>query len=147
MTTRYFALVVGVVYVAIGILGFVPALRTPPPPAADQLAVTAGYGLLFGLFPVNVVHNTVHLGIGIWGIAAYATYPAARLFARGLAMIYGILAIMGFFPVLRTTFGLAPLFGHDIWLHALTAIVAAYFGFREPVAVERTHAERSRRAA
>jgi hypothetical protein len=26
-------------------------------------------------------------------------------------------------------FGLVPLFSHDIWLHALTALGAAYFGF------------------
>jgi hypothetical protein len=109
--------------------------------------VPAGYGLLFGLFPVNVVHNLVHLGVGIWGIAAYATYPAARVYAQALAVIFGILTIMGFFPVLSTLFGLAPLFGHDIWLHALTAIVAAYFGFREPAVMERTQAERPRRAA
>jgi len=30
---------------------------------------------------------------------------------------------------LRTTFGLVPLYGHDVWLHAVLAAVAAYFGF------------------
>jgi hypothetical protein len=37
---------------------------------------------------------------------------------------------MGFIPLLNTTFGLVPLYGHDLWLHAALAIVAAYFGFR-----------------
>ena len=147
MTTRYFALVLGIVYAVVGVLGFLPALRTPPPPGASDLVVPAGYGLLFGLFPVNVVHNLVHIGVGLWGIAAYATYPAARVFAQGIAVIFGVLTIMGFFPVLGTLFGLAPLFGHDIWLHALTAIAAAYFGFREPAVLERADAERPRRAA
>jgi hypothetical protein len=32
-------------------------------------------------------------------------------------------------PGLRTMFGIAPLFGHDVWLHALLAIGAAYFAF------------------
>ena len=36
---------------------------------------------------------------------------------------------MGLIQVLSTTFGLIPLYGHDVWLHALLAIVAAYFGF------------------
>jgi hypothetical protein len=30
---------------------------------------------------------------------------------------------------LYTTFGLIPLYGHDIWLHAVLAAVGAYFGF------------------
>ena len=53
----------------------------------------------------------------------------ARNYARGLAIFYGLLAIMGLIPGLNTTFGLIPIFGHDIWLHALSALVAAYFGF------------------
>ena len=38
---------------------------------------------------------------------------------------------MGLVPALRldTTFGLVPLYGNDIWLHALLAIGAGYFGF------------------
>jgi hypothetical protein len=147
MNTRYFALIAGIVYAAVGLLGFIPGLRTAPPPGAPELNVSAGYGLLFGLFPINVVHNIVHLALGIWGIVAYASFPAARRYAQGLAVIYGVLAVLGFFPVLNTLFGLAPLFGHDIWLHALTAIVAAYFGFRAPAMVERVEAERPRRAA
>lgn len=135
MQTRYFALVAGILYVLVGIAGFVPAFVTAPP-AGPDLAVESGYGRLFGLFPINVLHNLVHLAIGVWGVAAYGSFGAARAFARGLAIIYGVLALMGFFPGLNTMFGLAPLFGHDIWLHAVTAIVAAYFGFRTPSALE-----------
>lgn len=39
---------------------------------------------------------------------------------------------MGLPPVLNTVFGLIPIFGHDVWLHALTALIAAYFGFKAP---------------
>jgi hypothetical protein len=35
-------------------------------------------------------------------------------------------------PVLNTAFGFIPLHSHDIWLHAVTALVAAYVGWREP---------------
>jgi hypothetical protein len=31
--------------------------------------------------------------------------------------------------VLNVMFGLTPLFGHNIWLHAGTAALAAYFGY------------------
>jgi hypothetical protein len=57
------------------------------------------------------------------------------MFARGLTVVYGILAVMGLIPALNTMFGLAPIFGHDIWLHAGTALIAAYFGWFHHVGV------------
>ena len=54
---------------------------------------------------------------------------AAVTYARSVAIIYGVLTVMGLIPNLNTIFGLLPLHSHDIWLHALTALVAAYFGF------------------
>jgi hypothetical protein len=128
MPVRYFALIYGILFLVIGIAGFVPGLVTMADPAAD-VAVDAGFGRLFGLFPVNWLHNLVHIAFGIWGLAAYRTFSAARLYARAVAVIYGILTVMGLIPVLNTTFGLIPLYGHNVWLHALLAIIAAYFGF------------------
>lgn len=145
MDTRYFALITGIVYAAAGILGFVPeALR--PATGGPPIAVDSFYGYLLGLFPVNILHNLVHLGIGVWGIAAYGTFVAARTYAASLAVIYAALTVMGLIPGLDTVFGLVPLFGHDVWLHGLTAIIAAYFGFRRR-AVEAIDYERRRRAA
>ena len=97
--------------------------------------MTSGYGYLLGLFPINLLHNLVHLAIGVWGVLAYRSFPAARLYARGLAVIYGVLTVFGLIPGLNTLFGLTPLFGHDVWLHALTAVIAAWFGWKavEPV--------------
>lgn len=129
MLTRYFALVIGIVYTLIGLLGFVPGMLQAPVGDAPNLAVESGYGYLFGLFPINILHNIVHLIVGVLGIVAYRSFAAARGYSRGLAIFYGLLAIMGLFPVLNTTFGLIPIFGHDVWLHALTAVLAAYFGF------------------
>lgn len=129
MSVRYFAMVAGLIYVVVGVLGFIPGAKTMPHGGDPSLTVHQGYGYLLGLFPVNILHNFVHLAIGFWGMAAYASYEAARTFSRGLAIIYGLLAVMGLFPGLNTTFGLVPIFGHDIWLHALTALAAAYFGW------------------
>jgi hypothetical protein len=39
---------------------------------------------------------------------------------------------MGLIPNANTMFGLVPLYGHDVWLHAVLAIIAAYFGFVRP---------------
>ena len=35
-------------------------------------------------------------------------------------------------PPVETLFGLTPLFGNNIWLHALLAIVGGYFGWMHP---------------
>ena len=128
MNTRYFSLVLGIIFLLVGIAGFVPGLLQIPEPAAD-VEVTQSFGRLMGLFPVNALHNVVHIIFGVWGIAAYRSYSGARGYSRAVAIIYAVLAIMGIIPGLNTTFGLIPLYGHDIWLHALIAIAAAYFGF------------------
>lgn len=129
MRTRYFTLGFGIVYLLVGLLGFLPFVNSAPPAGAPHLGVTAGYGYLLGLFPVNVLHNVVHLLIGVAGIVAYQGYAASRNYARGLAVLYVLLAVLGLFPVLQTTFGLIPIFGNDVWLHVASAIVAAYVGF------------------
>ena len=129
MNTRTFSLVVGIAFLAAGALGFIPGLVHPPHAAAPDLRVPTGYGYLLGLFPVNVLHNIVHLVIGLAGVMASGALPAAIRFSRALAIFYGALALMGLVPALQTTFGLIPIFGHDVWLHAATAAAAAYFGF------------------
>jgi hypothetical protein len=140
MTTRTFALVAGVIYALVGILGFIPGVVAPPPADAPSLAVNHNYGYLLGLFPINTPHNIVHLLIGVWGLASYGTWRAAHNFAAGLAILYGLLAVLGLIPGLNTTFGLIPLWGHDIWLHAGTAAVAGYFAWGVRETAEPIHA-------
>ncbi|MEX2540238.1 MAG: DUF4383 domain-containing protein [Trueperaceae bacterium] len=129
MATRYFALIAGIVYVLAGLLGFLPGAVHDPVTGDPDVGVVGGWGYLIGLFPVNFLHNLVHLALGAWGLMAYRDFMAARGYARGLTIIYGVLAVMGVIPGLRTVFGLVPIFGNDIWLHAVTAVVAAYFGW------------------
>jgi hypothetical protein len=128
MQTRYFALVIGIVYILAAASGIIPGLLVR---SADlpPLTVDALYGRALGLFPVNVLHTLVHLVIGLWGVIAWRTFAQSQLFARSLAIIYGVLTILGAIPATATLFGLVPLFGHDIWLHAATALIAAYFGW------------------
>ena len=129
MSTRYFALVVGLVYTILAVIAFLPGVVQSPPLTAPELVVETGYGYLLGIFPVNVIHTIVHLLLGLWGLAAFRSFAGSRSYARTLTAIFGLLAIMGIFPVLRTTFGLIPLWGNDVWLHGGTAAVAAYFGW------------------
>lgn len=126
MAARYFALLMGIAFVLAGVGGFIPGI-TQPAVTDSILPTTNGY--LLGLFPINAVHNLVHLSFGIWGLLAYRTYATARTYSRGLAIILGIFTVMGLLPAVSTMFGLMPLFGHDIWLHALEAVIAFYLGY------------------
>lgn len=129
MATKRFALIFGIVFLLIGIAGFIPGLMAPHD--HPDVRVTTGLGLLMGLFPVNVLHNVVHLLFGAWGLLAARSAGAAVAYAKAVGVIYALLAVLGFIPAanLHTTFGLVPLYGHDIWLHVLLAVGGIYFGF------------------
>ena len=114
MLTTY-ARLFGAVFVAIGLLAFVPPL--------------VPNGNLLGVFPVNAAHNLVHIGLGVWGLVAGASLAAALFYFRGIAVIYGVLAVLGLFPATNTLFGLAPIHGADVILHGVLALIAAYLGF------------------
>src|SRR5262245_65926342 len=94
------------------------------------------YGYLLGLFPVNIVHTATDFAVGAWGTVAWQWDHLSRglaspkVYARALAVIYGALAVLGVVPVLHTLFGVLPIHGNDVWLHAATAALAAYFGWR-----------------
>ena len=139
MAIRRFALIYGIVFLVVGIAGFIPGLVTPFGMQHPDLAIETGAGRLFGLFPVNVLHNLVHVAFGIWGLAVWRSVPRSLGYARAVAVIYGIFVIMGLIPVLNSTFGLVPLWGHDVWLHLLLAAVAAYFGFVARVESAESH--------
>lgn len=132
MAIRYFALLYGIVFLLVGIAGFVPNFLTPFDPADPEITMDASAGRLFGIFPVNALHNAVHIVFGIWGLIAYRSLAASITYARAVAVIYAILFVMGLIPGLHTTFGLIPLFGSDVWLHLVLAAIAAYFGFVAP---------------
>lgn len=127
MKIRTFASIFGIIFLGVGIAGFIPGIS--PEHQHPGLAVEASSRLIFGLFPVNAVHNMIHIAFGIWGLAAGRSLGAAKIYAKSVAVIYALLAVMGLVPGLNTTFGLAPIGGADVLLHALLAAVASYFGF------------------
>ncbi len=129
MDTRRFALIWGIVFLVITASGVIPGLLQPPAASDPDLAMDAMHGRALGLFPVNLLHNLVHLVFGIWGIAASRSLGAAKNYARITAIIYAVFIVMGLVPGLDTTFGLVPLHSNDVWLHLLLAAPAAYFGF------------------
>ena len=140
MSTQTFARIWGIIFIIIGIAGFVPGLTTEH--SHPDVTLDAGLGLELGLFPVNVAHNAVHLLFGVWGLVAARSMSAASTYGKVVGVTYGLFAILGLIPTAKlwTTFGLVPLYGHDVWLHALLAAVATYYGFapHERVTIEDT---------
>ena len=148
MKTSTFALIAGIAYLALGILGLIPAALVPPPMDAPPTRFALLYGYLLGLFPVNILHTAMNIAVGALGLAAGSGRINALMYARALAWFFGVVAVMGMLPMLNTIFGLMPLHAHDIWLHAITALGAAYVGWREPIAMRerrRTMGERRQR--
>lgn len=124
---RTFALLFGIVFLAVGVAGFIPGVAEPA--THPGLTMTQNSAMLLGLFPVNLLHNVVHLLFGLWGIAAYRSVGGSVGYFRAVAVIYALLTVLGLLPQTNTLFGFVPLHGNDVWLHAVLALVAAYFGF------------------
>ena len=138
MNLRTMARVFGVVFLLVGILGFVPGITQmhdtnhEADTEFDRLTVTGpGHGMLLGIFHVNVLHNLVHIAFGIWGLVAAGKYDASRVYFRGVGIAYALLAVMGLIPAgnVWNTFGLVPIHGADVALHAVLAIAGLYLGF------------------
>ena len=105
----------------VGIIGF---LGEPFVTEASHADMPSATGNVLGIFPINEVHNVVHLLIGgvlLWGATAH---DRAVLAARGVAVVYAIVGVLGL--VAPDTFGLMPIGGADVALHLGTA--ALLFG-------------------
>lgn len=132
---RGFAAIVGTLFLLVGIAGFIPGFVTLPGGAptvavdAPRLLFDDGYGYVLGLFPTNFLHNAVHIVVGVLGISAATSLSGSIVFNRGLAISYTLIALMGLIHATNTVFGLMPIYGNNVWLNALTALLAGYFGF------------------
>ena len=140
MNTPTFALIFGIAYLVAGLLGLIPAMLVPPPVDAPPTTFTLLYGYLFGLFPVNLLHTLINLAVGVWGIAAWSGRASSLRYARSLAVFYGGLAVLGLLPMTNTLFGVLPIHSNDVWLHAVSAVIAGYFGWRAPVSASERRA-------
>jgi hypothetical protein len=133
MTIGTLAMIFGIGFLAVGLIGFAAG---PPPPDAPPLVVNQGHGLMLGLFPVNILHNVVHLLFGTLGLmAAWGVMLTAGAYFKFVAVMYGLLTVLGMIPATQTTFGLVPIHGNNIWLHAILAAAAAVIGFTMPARV------------
>ncbi|HKG90997.1 MAG TPA: DUF4383 domain-containing protein [Gemmatimonadaceae bacterium] len=122
-----FAQIAGWLFVLVGAAGFVVtggSMHADPATAPKLLG-----------FPLNALHNVVHLLVGVWGIVASRTHDGARGYLLGAGVAYLALAVGGYF--VPNGFGLVPIGGSDVGLHAVfaVALLGGYFMARGAAAV------------
>ena len=122
MPIQRVATIFGVVFLLVGALGF-----TATGVSMGGMDMTGPAPLLLGLFPVNALHNLVHILFGGWGLWAGRATRRAIVYALASGFVYLLLAVLG--VLTPTLLGLVPIGGYDIVLHLLIAIVLAGFGF------------------
>ena len=115
MTARIAAIVLGIVFVLIGLLGF---FNDP----------------VLGLFDVNPAHNLVHVISGIVLLAGAYSSLGSSLALKIIGIVYAIIAIIGFFMVGAdgNLLGFIAMNEADKWLHVVLAVVILAAGFLLP---------------
>ncbi|MQA99035.1 MAG: DUF4383 domain-containing protein [Actinobacteria bacterium] len=115
-----FALVIGVVYLLVGIAGFFVAGSFTGGSADDKLI----------LFPINHLHNIIHVALGvgwIWGSRTVAT-------AKQINTLFGIVllavAVLGFVvpDFMQDLINVQSAGDADNFLHLVTGALGLYFG-------------------
>lgn len=99
----------------VGILGFIPGVTT------EYEGMTfAGHhstAMLLGIFHVSILHNIVHLLLGILGLALGRTASGAISFLVGGGAVYLLLWIYGLIVDMDSTANFVPLNTADNWLY------------------------------
>ena len=111
------ARLVGVVFLLVGIAGFIPGVTTNLYEGLE-FAGDDGTAEVLGLFEVSVLHIIVHGLFGVAGLALAATASGARTFLIGGGAIYLLLAAIQAIGAGDWV----PLVGPDLWLHLALGI-------------------------
>ncbi len=107
------ALVIGVVFLAVGVLGFLPNPLVSPT----------------GLFAVNPAHNLVHIVSGLVLLAGAYTGLGASLALKIVGIVYGAVAVLGLVSSGNMLLGIILMNAADHWLHVALAAVILAAGF------------------
>ena len=106
-----------VLLLLLGALGFVPGITSD---YADLRLAGPGSGArLFGVFQVSVVHNLVHLVLGLAGLLLARTVAGARAFLVGAGAVYLVLWLAGLAIDGRDAANVLAVNHADSWLHLL----------------------------
>jgi hypothetical protein len=120
------SLLLGIVFLLLGILGFVPGITTNYD--ALSFAGDDSGAKLLGIFQVSILHNLVHLGYGVVGIALAKTADGSRTFLVGGGILYLALWIYGLVIDLDGSANFVALNTPDNWLHFALGITMLGLG-------------------
>ena len=112
---QVFAAVVGVTFLLVGILGFIPGITTD-----YDMMEFAGHdsdAQLFGIFDVSVLHNIVHVSFGLAGLVLFRAHTTARWYLVGGGAIYLVLWLYGLAVDKTSDANFVPVNDADDWLH------------------------------
>ncbi|RCK69673.1 DUF4383 domain-containing protein [Desertihabitans brevis] len=114
------ALVVGVIFLLIGVLGFIPGITTN----YDTMSFASHHSeaMLLGIFQVSILHNIVHLLFGVAGLVLARSVSGARSYLVVGGIIYAVLFIYGLLVPQDSAANFVPLNLADDILHLVLAI-------------------------
>lgn len=120
------AVLVAAAFLAVAIAGFTPGLTSH----LDQLQWLGhnSESQLFGVFEVSVVHNILHLALGVAGLLLAGTYRRARAYLVGGGLIYLGLGLYGLVAAPSGPRNVLPLNNADNWLHFAIGVVMILLG-------------------
>jgi uncharacterized membrane protein YsdA (DUF1294 family) len=114
---QLFALVFGVVYLVVGLVGFAVT-------GFDNFAADTNEKLI--AFQINPLHNIAHLGVGALLLVGSRTHDAAKSTNLVVGIVYLLLGILGLANVVVDE--VLNNNSADTFLHLGTAALALYFG-------------------
>jgi Domain of unknown function (DUF4383) len=109
------------VFIALGILGFVPLITSSSIAFAGQ-----GSGAkLIGVFQVSDLQNVIHILLGLAGVALARTTPGARQYLLGGGIAFLVLWALGILNAGKWI----PVNAADDWLHLAIGVALIGLGF------------------
>ncbi|MBT8163389.1 MULTISPECIES: DUF4383 domain-containing protein [Arthrobacter] len=126
LTLHNTALTLGWVFLAVGVLGFIPGITTNY--GAMSFAGHDSGAMLLGVFQVSILHNIVHLLYGAVGLYLARTDGMARGYLLFGGAIYLLLWIYGLIVMSNASADFVPLNSGDNWLHLVLGIVMVGLG-------------------
>lgn len=114
MNTQKAAKWFGIIFLVIGVLGFVGPL--------------APGGKLLGIFAVDAVHNIIHILSGLVALFLAGSAKGARSYFQIFGIVYALVTILGLFGS-GSILGIFVVNGADNILHLIIAVLALYLGF------------------
>ncbi len=133
------AMLVGIVFLAVGVLGFVPGITSNY--GSLGFAGHESEARLLGIFQVSILHNIVHLLFGAAGLAMARTIRGAKNYLIVGGVIYLVLFIYGLLVGDESAANFVPVNLADDILHLILGIGMIALGL---VLSRRTTAARSR---